>query len=71
MEAIKLDTQNNHCKSNEEMEEALNLLMEQFRQIDEKYGLMVVDEINSLFDQTKRSIVYTHGFMKTIEKRQK
>ena len=43
-------------RKKEEVEAALVHLMYQFRQIDQKYGLMVTEEITSLFQERNNCI---------------
>lgn len=56
-------------RTNEEIEDAFNHLLCQFRQIDEKYGLMVGEQINMLYDQRIELIASSKGLIRPIEKR--
>lgn len=58
-------------KTNEEMEHAFSHIMDQFRQINSKYGLMVGEEIKELYDQKIELIHFSKGYIERIEERTK
>lgn len=57
------------AKTNEEIQHAFYHLMYQFRQINSKYGLMIGEEIEELYDQKKELIHSSKGYMKQMERR--
>src|SRR5690625_1000220 len=54
-------------RTNQDIELAFNHLMVQFRQIDEKYGLMVSKEVNNLFDDCRYLINQSKDFIRSME----
>lgn len=54
-------------RTKEETEQALFHLMYQFRQMNRKYGLMVTEEINSLYQQSNTRLESSRGRMEQLE----
>ena len=58
----------NIVKTHKEMENALDHLMVQFRQIETKYGLMVSEEINQLYAHQSKLINKSHNYTYQMNK---
>lgn len=54
-------TKEDHTNAN--IEDALNNLNAQLRQIDEKYDLMIEREINKMYQQQVRLFMYSYDFL--------
>lgn len=54
-------------RNKEEVEEALFHLMYQFRQINQKYGLMVKEEIKTLYQERNDCIIDSQEKVKNLE----
>lgn len=63
----KLDSTGDTLKTCEEIEQAFNHLMEQFRQINDKYGLIVDEEINDMYAYRLASIDFSKRYMEKLE----
>jgi len=55
------------AKNIEDVEDALYHLMYQFRQINQKYGLIVKEEIRNLYKEKKHALKNSKEQMKHIE----
>lgn len=56
-------------RTNQDMEQALNQLMVQFRQINRKYGLMIGEEIKEMYTEKSFLIHTSKGYLDNLEKK--